>query len=480
MQGVSRATRGLRELPLGAHAQCAASASQSAGATPAVPPAVDVAVIGAGVIGLMIAWRLARRGLSIAVFDRAGAGAGASLAATGMLAAAAEHESGAHDLLAFALESQRQWPAFRSALEAQAGHAIDYREGGTLVVALGRDEVERLRFRHDLHRRCGLATRWLGGTEVRAIEPALRPSVAAGLFCADDHQVDPKLSIAALRAAFQSAGGNLVEHCAVTSLDVAAGSIAGVVTAAGHCRAKAVVLAAGAWTPDVLPAGFVVPVRPLKGQSLAVRATPDTGTLSHIVWTEQIHMAPKGDGRLIVGATVEERGFDDAITAGGLYALLEGARRALPAIEEMTVEAVWSGLRPSSIDDAPILGATGIAGLAIATGHHRNGYLLAPATALAIEALITDGEMPAVARPFGLDRFSAADFAAGSSPSPRLPSGRSRPSSTGYGEGRGEGASPQAQTRGEAPSPALSPHSPSKTGVDALMPGRGVHDGLPA
>jgi glycine/D-amino acid oxidase-like deaminating enzyme len=230
----------------------------------------------------------------------------------------------------------------------------------------------------------------------------------------------------------------------------------------------------------VLPAGFVVPVRPLKGQSLAVRATPDTGTLSHIVWTEQIHMAPKGDGRLIVGATVEERGFDDAITAGGLYALLEGARRALPAIEEMTVESVWSGLRPSSIDDAPILGATGIGGLAIATGHHRNGYLLAPATALAIEALITDGEMPAVARPFGLDRFSAADFAAGSSPSPRLPSGRSRPSSTGYGEGRGEGASPQAQTRGEAPSPALSPHSPSKTGVDALMPGRGVRDGLPA
>ena len=110
----------------------------------------------------------------------------------------------------------------------------------------------------------------------------------------------------------------------------------------------------------MLPAGFVVPVRPLKGQSLAVRATPDTGTLSHIVWTEQIHMAPKGDGRLIVGATVEERGFDDAITAGGLYALLEGARRALPAIEEMTVESVWSGLRPSSIDDAPILGATGL------------------------------------------------------------------------------------------------------------------------
>ncbi len=127
-------------------------------------------------------------------------------------------------------------------------------------------------------------------------------------------------------------------------------------TAAGGCRAPKVVLTAGAWTAAVLPPGLTVPVRPLKGQALALRTTPDTGTLNHIVWTEQIHMAPKSDGRLIVGATVEERGFDDAITAGGLYALLEGARRAFPAIEEMAVDGVWTGFRPSSIDDAPILG----------------------------------------------------------------------------------------------------------------------------
>ena len=116
----------------------------------AVPAAVDVAVVGAGVIGLSTAWRLAQRGMSVAVFDRAGVGAGASLAATGMLAAAAEHEPGDPELLALALESQRMWPAFGRALEAQSGLAIDFREGGTLVVALGRDEVERLRFRHDL------------------------------------------------------------------------------------------------------------------------------------------------------------------------------------------------------------------------------------------------------------------------------------------------------------------------------------------
>jgi glycine oxidase len=374
----------------------------------AIPSAVDVAVVGAGVIGLSIAWRLALRGLSVAVFERATAGGGASLAATGMLAAAAEHEPGCRDLLALALESQRQWPQFRAALEAQSNCDIDFRESGTLVVALGRDEVERLRFRHDLHKRCGLPTRWLGGPEVRAMEPGLRPAVAAGLYCADDHQVDPRLVMAALRTAYTAAGGCLLEHCPVAGVDLQGGRVVGLVTAAGGCRAPTVVLTAGAWTGDLLPPGLAAPVRPLKGQALAVRTTPDTGTLAHIVWTEQIHMAPKSDGRLIVGATVEERGFDDAITAGGLFALLEGARRAFPAIEEMTIDAVWTGFRPSSVDDAPILGATSISGLALATGHHRNGYLLAPATAFAMEALIADGALPAVAQPFGLDRFGSA------------------------------------------------------------------------
>ena len=396
-----------------------------------VPTAVDVAIVGAGVIGLSIAWRLALRGLSTAVFERATAGAGASLAATGMLAAAAEHEPGCHDLLALTLDSQRQWPQFRAALEAQSGGDIDFHQGGTLVVALSRDEVERLRFRYDLHKRCGLPTRFIGGSEVRALEPALRPSVAAALCCADDHQVDPRLVMAALRAAYDAAGGRLFEHCAVLGVDLEGGRVAGLATARGGCRARTVVLTAGAWTGDLLPPGLTVPVRPLKGQALAVRTTRDTGTLAHIIWTEQIHMAPKGDGRLIVGATVEERGFDETVTAGGLFALLEGARRAFPATEEMAIEAVWTGFRPSSIDDAPILGPTSIPGLVLATGHHRNGYLLAPATALAIEALITDGALPVLARPFGLDRFGPAAArrqvvpppAAHSSPNQTCPAG---------------------------------------------------------
>jgi glycine oxidase len=215
--------------------------------------------------------------------------------------------------------------------------------------------------------------------------------------------------MAALRSACLAAGVRLFEQCAVTGVDIEGGRACGLVTARGACRAPAVVLTAGAWTAGVVPPGLKVPVRPLKGQSLALRTTAETGTLANIVWTEQIHMAPKSDGRLIIGATVEERGFDGAITAGGVYALLEGARRAFPAIEEMAIDAIWTGFRPSSIDDAPILGATPVPGLVLATGHHRNGYLLAPATAFAIEALIADGALPAVALPFGLDRFAPAE-----------------------------------------------------------------------
>jgi glycine oxidase len=401
------------KVPLGPHAVAIGrdpSAERADASRPAaLPPSADVAVVGAGVIGLSIAWRLARRGLSVVVIERGAAGSGASLAGTGMLAAQAELEPGGTDLLPLSLESQRQWPAFRSELEASAGMGIDYREGGTLIVALSRDEVDRLRFRHELQTDAGLPSQWLSGPEVRAMEPALRPSVVAGIFSPDDHQVDPPLMMAALVRAFLAAGGQLVENCAVMALDMSGGAVAGIKTAQGPCKAGHVVVAAGAWSGEgLLPPELPMPVRPLKGQALAVRPAEPLPPLAHVVWTEDVHLAPKGDGRLIVGATVEERGFDEAVTAGGLYALLEGARRALPSVEEMAVEAVWTGFRPTSDDDAPILGTTPVPNLLIATGHHRNGFLLAPATASAMEELVIGGTLPEVARPFGIKRFIGA------------------------------------------------------------------------
>ncbi|MGH1572545.1 glycine oxidase ThiO [Methylobacterium sp. P31] len=377
------------------------------GATQASPPArADIAIVGGGLIGLSTAWRLARAGRSVVVMERETIGAGASLAATGMLAPAAEHEPGSDPLLPLALDSLRRWPLFRDELEAEAGIAIDYRPDGTLVLAIGRDEVERLRFRYDLQRRSGLDAAWLPGSEVRRLEPGLRPSVTAGVHCPLDHQVDPRLVMGALAVACRRAGVSVLEQNAVTALDWSGDRVTGIRAGDRRLAAETVVLASGAWSGEggLLPETLALPVRPLKGQSLALRTTARTGTLGRMVWTEQVHMAPKSDGQLIVGATVEDCGFRPGVTAGGLYALLEGARRVLPGIEEMEVEAVWSGYRPTSDDDAPIIDELA-PGLVAATGHHRNGYLLAPVTADAVADLVTRGALPDVARPFTRSRF---------------------------------------------------------------------------
>jgi glycine oxidase len=375
---------------------------------PDIPKAADVAIVGAGIIGMSIAWRLAREGLDVAVFDRGGAGQGATYAATGMLAAAAELEPGGEELLSLCLESQKLWPAFRDELEAESGIAIDYRDEGTLVVALGREEVERLRFRHDLQKAAGLQTQWLNGLAARELEPGLRPNVGAGISCPQDHQVDPRLVTAALVQALRRHDVRLVEHCGEVAPFDEGGSIAGVRRGDDICRAPVVIAATGAWSGSgaMLADGARIPVRPLKGQALSLRSPQGPG-IAHVVWTNEIHLAPKADGRLVVGATVEEAGFDEAVTAGGVYALLEAARRVLPSIEEMRVEAIWSGFRPTSDDDAPIIGPAGRGGLVLATGHHRNGVLLAPVTARAIAELVLRGALPESSSAFGLDRFTS-------------------------------------------------------------------------
>jgi glycine oxidase len=364
----------------------------------------DVAIVGGGIIGLSVGWKLLQRGLSVAIFERDKVGSGATRAATGMLAATAEVEPGEDDLLPLTLASQELWHGFAKELEAAAGLPVDYRAEGTMVIAQSRDEVDRLRFRHDLQTRLGLKTQWLTGSAARDREPGLRPNVAGAILCEQDHQVDARLVAAALKNVFVKAGGVLAENTRVVSLERHGGRVTGLSTETGPVVANTVVLAAGAWSPELLP-GFQLPVRPLKGQSLALRMDPRMPALTHIVWTEQIHMAPKGDGRLIVGATVEERGFDTANTAGGLFALLEAARQALPAMEELAIDEIWTGFRPTSLDDAPILGEVGIEGLVVATGHHRNGILLAPVTARAISNLIADGRMEGPEAAFTYQRF---------------------------------------------------------------------------
>jgi len=371
-------------------------------------------VIGAGVIGLGIAWRLAQAGCRVAVYDKGEAGRGASWAAAGMLAAAVETEPGEEPLLPLTLESQRLWPEFARELEAATGISAEYRDEGTLVVALNRDDAETLRHSYEFQQGLGLGLdlEWLNAGEARRREPHLKPGIAAAVFSRNDHQVENRALARALIAACRGAGVDIHEHCPVAEVAIAGGQARGVETARGRDDAEIVVLAAGAWSRGVggIPARYQPPVRPIKGQMLALQMDPKAPILRHVVWLPRGYLVPRNDGRLIVGGTVEERGFDTTITAGGMLALLEGAWRAVPTIEELPIAETWVGFRPGSPDDAPMLGPSGIDGLVIATGHHRNGILLTPVSAAVVSAYILTGRLPDMALAFDPQRFGPQRF----------------------------------------------------------------------
>jgi glycine oxidase len=307
--------------------------------------------------------------------------------------------------------SQARWPDFAREVEDLAGVPIDLRTEGTLLVALTADDQARLQHRLEFQKSLGLPVEWISPREARRREPHLAPGIAGAVLSPEDHQVDNRKLAAALRVAAAAAGANIREHCAVERIVMAGGRAAGVGLADGtEVAADAVVLAAGAWSRRIegLPPDARPPVRPVKGQMLALRMDPAAPLLTHVLWAPGAYLAPRRDGRLIVGATVEEKGFDATLTAGGVLALLQATWRALPAVEELPIDEMWVGHRPGSRDDAPILGESPIDGLIYATGHHRNGILLTPITADTVARLMLDGIVDPVIAPFGMERFRPA------------------------------------------------------------------------
>jgi glycine oxidase len=369
-----------------------------------------VAIIGADVIGLGIAWRLAGRA-EVAIFDRGKAGGGASHAAAGMLAACSEAEPGEDALVALGRDSQARWPAFADELLRSSGVDVELRREGTLVLALTADDQAEIAHRLAFQKKLGLPLEWLSSAATRAKEPHLAGKIAGSVFSPQDHQVDNRKLSVALRIAAEAAGAKIHEHRPVKAISLHGGRANGVVLEDGTgFEADIVVLAAGAWSRSIggLPPDRRPPVRPVKGQMLALRMDAAAPLLNHVLWAPGAYLVPRRDGRLIVGGTVEERGFDETITAGGMLTLLEAAWRAIPAIEELPIDEIWVGHRPGSHDDAPILGRAPLDNLFYATGHHRNGILLAPVTADAMAKLILDDVVEPAIRPFGLERFLPA------------------------------------------------------------------------
>jgi glycine oxidase len=347
----------------------------------------DIAVVGGGVIGLAIAWRAAEAGLgTVAVYDpqlESPAPTQSSWAAAGMLAPVTELHYGEEALLTLTLAARDRWADFAAAVEQASDMSPGYRTKGTISVARDADDLARFEELAIFQAKLGLEVQRLRAREVRALEPALSPRVRGGFIVSGDFSVDNRALVLALREACRRAGVELRAE-PVNALD--------------EIDAGTVILAAGAGSGRLLPE---LGVRPVKGQLLHLRGE---GLLTRTIRGVDTYLVPRGDGRLIVGATVEEK-VDDVATAGGVYELLRAAYELVPGVTELEFTEAVVGLRPATPDNAPVVGRWDER-VIVATGHYRNGILLTPVTADLIVELIRTGELPGLGVPFSPRRFA--------------------------------------------------------------------------
>lgn len=367
----------------------------------------DVIVVGGGIIGAAIAWRTAALGLSVAIIDPDPVSQGASSVAAGMLAPVTEAAFGEDDLLQLNLASSRMMPGFLRDLGEATGDTITTSGDATLFLAMDRDEKEGLLRLHDFQRRLGLETRMLTAEECRHLEPSLDPKLRAGILAAGDTAIDPRPLLASLEKACHSAGVMFHRGLAVTTLLMGFDGCEGVQLEDGSSiGASTVVIAAGCWSGKIDGAGSELSkVRPVKGQLLRlVPAAGESMPIRHILRTEEVYVVPRPH-EVVVGATVEEAGFDTSVTAGGMYELLGAAIRVVPSLRYMELKEASAGLRPATPDNAPLIGRTSVKGVIAATGHYRNGILLAPITADAVATILSTGESPSHIAAFNPTRF---------------------------------------------------------------------------
>jgi glycine oxidase len=356
----------------------------------------DVLVLGGGIIGLSVAWRLAATGATVTVLDPS-PGSGATRAAAGMIAPVTEAHYGEEPLLELNLLSAAAWPAFARDLEEASGLHVGYDSTGTLAIAFDPSDKAALDELHRFQAMLELCSTPISASKCRQMEPTLAPSIRGGLDVPFDHQVDPRMVTQALLSACEGAGVTL--HAGdVAEILLSKAAFAGVRTEAGdELGASRGVLATG-WQAGLvrgLPEAAVPPVRPVKGQILRLRLPTSlphpSRTIRAVVRGNSVYLVPRANGEMVCGATAEELGPDTRVTAGAVYSLLRDAQAVLPLLSEAEITEVTAALRPGSPDNAPLIGPSIVAGLAVATGHYRHGILLAPVTAELIAELVSAG-----------------------------------------------------------------------------------------
>jgi glycine oxidase len=371
---------------------------------PEMHSAVDIAIVGGGVIGCSIAYHATRRGAQVALLDAEQVGSGASGATAGMLVAQAEaHEPG--PLLDLMLLSRDLHKPHGEELYELTGLDLEYVWAGTLQVATDTVSRESFSEKYSWQKEQGLTAQWLDADEARKLEPNLAPESIGALYLSEDGQVNPPRLVQALALGATLGGAKIMEATRVSRFVVEGQKVTGVRTTQGTISAGAVVVASGAFSVLLSDEfGIHLPVYPVKGDLLAVKARPVP--IRANIYNSRCYIVPKRDGRVIIGATEEPGVYDRHPTLGGVASLSRAAVELIPSLSHAPFASVWGGLRPGSPDSRPILGSVeGWEGLLLATGHYRNGVLLSAVTGEIVAALALGETSPADISPFLHQRF---------------------------------------------------------------------------
>lgn len=366
----------------------------------------DHIVIGGGVIGCSIAYRLAKEGVSVAVFDAGKAGQ-ASMAAGGMLGAQNEFER-ENPLLGIALESRGMFPHLRDELLSETGIDMELRTAGLIkTAATKQDRGELYRQYHFLSEK-DPSIQWLEPKEVPEIEPCMTSQTAGAIFLEKDHQVKAPLLAQAFLKAAVNAGAHVYEETKAVRLLSQQNRIVGIDTSIGSFHAAQVTIAAGAWSSHLLAdTGFSLPVIPVKGECLSIRLA-GPAPVKTVFAVDGCYIVPKRNKEMLIGATSIPGSFDTSVTARGILSLLQRAYRLFPVLGDGTIHRTWAGVRPQTADHLPVMGAHPfIDGLYICTGHYRNGILLSPITGILMKDYVNGcQETHELLTPFAPARFS--------------------------------------------------------------------------
>jgi glycine oxidase len=351
----------------------------------------DVVIVGGGIIGGSIAFELTERNLRVAVLDRQELMHEASWAAAGMLSPAPDCRA-AIPLVPLGRASLALYPKFVDAVEDASGLRTGFWTGGSVEVICHGDAVRELSTLVALHQRLGLACEPLPLDEARKMEPVLGRDARAAALLPDECSVEPRALTSAVLAAAASAGAALSPGVEVTSLVLEANKCIGVKTSSGEIfYAAQVIIAAGCWSSQISEAAPYAPTLPVRGQMAALR---HSGTpIRHVLRSERGYLVPRGVETpqvVVVGSTIENVGYEKCVTSGGIEKILSAANELVPELAKAEIIETWCGLRPGTPDQLPILGPVDVDGLVFATGHYRNGILLAPVTAKLIGEWITE------------------------------------------------------------------------------------------